>query len=179
MRVIAGNFKRSNLYTLDGDATRPTKDMVKEAFFSSISINNETVFLDLFSGSGAIGIEALSRGAKECVFNDSNREAVKIIEKNLDKFNCKQRVLNLDYKECISKLKNTVFNYIYIDPPYVFNDYETLFNLIEINNITDNNSLIVIEVKKTTDLNNDYNGFELIKEKKYGITKLLYFRKRG
>jgi len=177
MRVIAGKWKRSNLYTLEGESTRPTKDMVKEALFSSIQINNETKFLDLFSGSGSIGIEALSRGANLCVFNDINKDAVKIIESNLNKFNEEQRVLNLDYSECISKLKNTVFDYIYVDPPYSFNEYHLIFELLSKYGLTDNNTLVIVEVKKTTDLETNYNDFKLIKEKRYGISKLLYYRK--
>ena len=88
MRVIAGKYKRTPIKTLEGeDITRPTRDMVKEALFSSIQINNETRFLDLFSGSGSIGLEALSRDAKEVVFNDINKDAVKIINTNLEKVN--------------------------------------------------------------------------------------------
>ena len=75
MRVVAGKYKRSTLLTLDSLATRPTKDMVKEALFSSIYVE-DSLFLDLFSGSGSIGIEALSRGARDVVFNDLSKDAV-------------------------------------------------------------------------------------------------------
>ena len=85
MRVVAGKYKRSTLLTLDSLATRPTKDMVKEALFSSIYVE-DSLFLDLFSGSGSIGIEALSRGARDVVFNDLSKDAVKIIKTNLSKF---------------------------------------------------------------------------------------------
>ena len=79
MRIVAGKYKRKNLITLTGDDTRPTKDMVKEAIFDTIQIKDSDFFLDLFSGSGAIGIEALSRGAYKVIFNDNNIKAVEII----------------------------------------------------------------------------------------------------
>ena len=102
MRIIAGKYKRTPLNTLEGDdITRPTKDMVREALFSSIMIYSDTSFLDLFAGSGAIGLEALSRGAEEVVFNDINREAVKVIGSNLAKVKENRQVMNLDYKDCI------------------------------------------------------------------------------
>ena len=83
MRIIAGKYKRTPILTLEGeDITRPTRDMVKEALFSTINIYSDTSFLDLFSGSGSIGLEALSRGAEKVVFNDCNEKAVKIIHKN-------------------------------------------------------------------------------------------------
>ena len=86
MRIIAGKYKRTPLKTLEGeDITRPTRDMVKEALFSSIMIYSDTTLLDLFSGSGAIGLEALSRGAKDVTFNDVNKDAVRIIKENLKK----------------------------------------------------------------------------------------------
>ena len=105
MRIIAGKYKRTPILTLEGDdITRPTRDMVKEALFSTISVDEDTAFLDLFSGSGSIGLEALSRGAKTVVFNDRNRDAVKIIKANLKKVREEREVYNLDYSDCLSEL---------------------------------------------------------------------------
>lgn len=177
MRVIAGKYKRSNLYTLEGDLTRPTKDMVKEALFSSININENTVFLDLFSGSGSIGIEALSRGAKEVIFNDINRDAVMIIRSNLDKFNENRTVYNLSYKECLNQIK-TQFDYIYLDPPYSFTSYNEIFQLVVDNNLLKDSGIIIVEVRKNVNLDSQIINMELFKEKKYGITKLLYYKRR-
>ena len=173
MRVIAGKYKKSTLKTLDSDSTRPTKDMVKEALFSSILINNESTFLDLFSGSGAIGIEALSRGAKDVVFNDYNKAVVQVIKENLRKFNEDRKVFNLSYDDCLNSL-NTKFDFVFIDPPYAFNEYDNIFSLLSKNNLLNKNSIIIVEVKKDRIL--DINGFSLIKERKYGITKLLYYK---
>ena len=116
MRVVAGKYKRSTLLTLDSLATRPTKDMVKEALFSSIYVE-DSLFLDLFSGSGSIGIEALSRGARDVVFNDLSKDAVKVIKTNLSKFKEDKRVYNLDYLSCLNRLEDK-FDYIFGDIAY-------------------------------------------------------------
>lgn len=178
MRVVAGKYKRTLLNTLEGDATRPTKDMVREALFDSIYICEGDSFLDLFSGSGAIGIEALSRGADYVVFNDINKEAIEVIESNLKKINENKLVLNFDYKECLNHLRNKQFSYIYIDPPYSFKEYETVLELISQNNVLKNEGIILVELRKDVNLNDEYNSIIKFKEKKYGITKLLYYRKK-
>lgn len=178
MRIIAGKYKRTPLVTLEGDLTRPTKDMVKEALFDSLQINDGDSFLDLFSGSGSIGIEAISRGATKVIFNDFNKDAVKIIETNLRKISVEAKVFNLNYEECLFKLNDYPFNYIFLDPPYAFEEYENIFNLINKYNLLLNKGIIIVEVKKTVDLNDEYYGFVKYKEKKYGITKLLYYRKK-
>jgi len=177
LRVIAGKYKRSNLNTLEGDdITRPTRDMVKEALFSSINLYEDDYFLDLFSGSGAIGIEALSRGVNNVYFNDVNKEAYKIIKSNLAKLKEDRMVYNLDYKDCLNKLKDIKFDYIYIDPPYKFNEYENIFSIVKCNAVLNDKGIMIVEVRKDTDLLEEYEGIKLYKEKRYGINKLLYYR---
>ena len=178
MRVIAGKYKRTPIKTLEGeDITRPTRDMVKEALFSSIQIDSETTFLDLFSGTGGIGIEALSRGAKDAVFNDINKQAYKIIQTNLEKVHEDRIIYNLDYQECCKKLQGKAFDYIYCDPPYSFTCYEDLFFYINKYNLLNKKGIMILEVRKDTDLKEEYLGIKLYKEKRYGINKLLYYRK--
>ena len=178
MRVIAGKYKRTPIKTLEGkDITRPTKDMVKEALFSSIVINNETCFLDLFSGSGSIGIEALSRGAKEVIFNDINKDAIKIIKENLDKVKEDRVVYNLGYLDCLDKVSNMKFDYIYCDPPYDFNEYDQIFCTVDKYNLLNKKGIIIVEVRKNIDLCDSYFEIKKYKEKKYGISKLLYYRR--
>ena len=178
MRVIAGKYKRTPIKTLDGeDITRPTRDMVKEALFSSITIYSDSKFLDLFSGTGAIGIEALSRGALDCVFNDVNKKAYKIIAENLNKVHEDRRLFNLDYKLCLEKLNGESFDYIYADPPYAFNEYDELFNLVSKYNLLDKKGIIIVEVNKDTVLNDEYFDICKYKEKIYGINKLLYYKR--
>lgn len=177
MRVIAGKYKRTPIKTLPGeDITRPTRDFVKEAFFSTIDINNETIFLDLFAGSGAIGIEALSRGAKDVIFNDNNLKAVKIINQNLDKVHENRTVYNLDYIDCIKKVADIKFDYIYVDPPYDFLYYEEIFYYLKQYDLLNKQGIIVLEVKKDTQLNDRYFDLVNYKQKIYGINKLLYYR---
>ena len=178
MRVIAGKYKKTPILTLDGeDITRPTRDMVKEALFSSITIYSDTSFLDLFAGSGSIGLEALSRGAEKVVFNDINKDAVKIIRKNLSKVNEERDVYNLDYQECLKKLENEEFDYIYIDPPYKFMDYEDIFYYVGKYNVLKKAGIMIFEVEKKTELNDEYLDFLKFKERRYGINKLLYYRR--
>lgn len=178
MRVIAGKYKRTPIKTLDGeDITRPTRDMVKEALFSSIDIYSDTYFLDLFSGSGSIGLEALSREAKEVVFNDLNKDAYKIIKENLKKVNEDRQVYNLDYQECLKKLEGNKFDYIFCDPPYNFKAYEEIFYYVSKYELLNNKGIIILEVRKDTDLKDEYLNIHKYKEKKYGISKLYYYRK--
>ena len=178
MRVIAGKYKKTPIKTLEGeDITRPTRDMVKEALFSSIQIYSDTKFLDLFSGSGSIGIEALSRGAENVVFNDINKSAVNIIKTNLEKVKEDRVVMNLDYQKCIENLDGNKFDYIYCDPPYKFQAYEDLFFYINKYNLLDKKGIMIVETRKDVDLKEEYLGIRLYKEKKYGISKLLYYRK--
>lgn len=176
MRVVAGKYKRSTLLTLDSLATRPTKDMVKEALFSSIYVE-DSLFLDLFSGSGSIGIEALSRGARDAVFNDLSKDAVKVIKTNLSKFKEDRRVYNLDYLSCLNRLEDK-FDYIFVDPPYAFEEYERIFETVDSLNLYSNNCRIIVEVKKEKELADELFSFEKYKEKKYGISKLLYYRRK-
>ena len=178
MRVVAGKYKRTPLKTIESLSTRPTKDMVKEALFSSIYIDEETSFLDLFSGSGAIGIEALSRGAKEVYFNDLNKDAVNVIKENLLKLKENRVVYNLNYDACLRKLNGNKFDYVFLDPPYAFEEYENVFRLIAEYNLLKDNGKIIVEVKKDVELNDNIYSLNKYKEKKYGISKLLYYRRK-
>lgn len=177
MRIIAGKYKKTPIKTLDGEEiTRPTKDMVKEALFSSIDINSETSFLDLFSGSGSIGLEALSRDAKDVVFNDINKESVRIIKTNLEKVHEDRKIYNLDYQKCLEQLEGNKFDYIYCDPPYKFQFYDDIFLYVNKYELLSKKGIIILETRKDTKINAEYFDYKLYKEKKYGITKLYYFK---
>lgn len=178
MRIIAGKYKRTPLVTLEGDSTRPTKDMVKEALFDSLQVNSGDSFLDLFSGSGAIGIEAISRGANNVVFNDISNDACNIIKSNLNKINEDRVVYNLGYDLCLKRLIGNTFDYIFIDPPYAFEHYDYIFDLIHEYNLLSNKGIIVVEVRKDVNLLDEYHDLVKFKDKKYGISKLLYYRKK-
>ena len=176
MRIIAGKYKKTPLFTLEGNSTRPTRDMVKEAVFSSLQDVEGMRFLDLFSGSGSIGLEALSRGAEDVIFNDTNPEAVKIIRKNLEKVKENRKVYNLDCHECLRRL-DTSFDCIYLDPPYAFEEYYRCLEEIIEGYLLNEKGIIVLEVKKDAEIECP-GSLEIYKEKKYGISKVLYLRRR-
>ena len=170
MRIVAGKYKRKNLLTLETDDTRPTKDMVKEAIFDTVLIKDTDTFLDLFAGSGAIGIEAISRGASKVVFNDLNPKAVNIIKENLNNIKELATVHNEDAFSLVNRLKES-FDYIFIDPPYAFDRYDELIDLIKSNNLLKQGGTLILEVNKDTVINHP-----VFKEKKYGISKVLYVK---
>lgn len=122
MRIISGKAKGTKLYTLEGTNTRPTLDRVKESIFNIIQNDIEDAeILDLFAGSGAIGLEFLSRGARNAVLCDKSKDATEIIKMNVQKTHMEEKtqILNLDFETCLDKVKNRQFDIIYIDPPYV------------------------------------------------------------
>lgn len=170
MRIVAGKYKRKNLVTLETNDTRPTKDMVKEAIFDTIQINDTDTFLDLFAGSGAIGIEAISRGALKVVFNDSNPKAVSIIKENLNNIKELATVYNEDAFNLLDRIKDE-FSYIFIDPPYAFDRYDELIDLIKEKHLLKENGTLILEVNKDTVIKHPVS-----KEKKYGISKVLYVK---
>ena len=113
MRIISGKARGTKLYTLEGENTRPTLDRVKESIFSIIQNQIEGAkILDLFAGSGAIGLEFLSRGAEEAVLCDNSKEAINIIKKNVEKTRMEEnaQILNMHFEDCLNKLKNQQFD---------------------------------------------------------------------
>lgn len=180
MRVISGSLKGRNIEGFNLAGTRPTMDRVKESLFASIQnyIEGATV-LDLFAGSGNLGIEAISNGSDFVYFCDKNSEAVKAINKNLDNFKIKDKALvyNLDYMECLKILLNNKksFDIIFLDPPYAM---EVLSDVIEFalsKNLLKDNGIIVCEVGN--DYLRDYDNLTRIKEKKYGDKYIVVFKK--
>ena len=131
MRVISGKYKGKNLIGFDIDGTRPTMDRVKESLFGIIqNYIKDSVVLDLFAGSGSLGIEALSNGASSCYFFDNNIELINIIKKNTIDMNG-VHIMKSDYKNSLELLKNSniKFDIIFLDPPYklkLINHYDPL-----------------------------------------------------
>ena len=183
MRVIAGSAKRIQLRTIEGLETRPTPDRIKETLFNMIQHElYDTVFLDLFSGSGGIGIEALSRGASKAIFVEQNNKAVTCIRENLrnTRLEDKSIVLQSDGMSALCRLDtNEQVDYIYMDPPYnQLLEKQILEYLFSHPNILDEHSLIIIEASKETDF--DYVnelGFEIIKIKEYKTNKHVFLEK--
>ena len=147
MRVISGTARGTNLETLEGNNTRPTLDRVKEALFNIIQCNIvDANVLDLFSGSGALGIEALSRGAKACIMCDKSYEAIQIINKNIRKTHLeeKAKVIKNDYKKTLELLQGQKFEVIFIDPPYALDiAVSSIKYIIEFNLLADDGIIIL------------------------------------
>lgn len=167
MRVISGKYKGKNIEGFNINGTRPTMDRVKESLFGTIqNYVKDSIVLDLFAGSGSLGIEALSNGAKSCYFVDNGREIKKVLQHNLTGIEGSVFV-DSDYQKSLAsfKAKNIQFDIIFLDPPY----YEHLINnavkLIKEYNLLAPKGIIICEF--VDEEINDY-GYELIKDKKYG-----------
>ncbi len=173
MRIIAGIAKGKKLLAPAGnEITRPTADKVREAIFGSIQfeIANSSV-LDLFAGSGALGIEALSRQAANAVFVDQSKEAITVIHKNLENTGMRNKaeVLHMDFHRALSKLQNR-FDFIFLDPPYKAKLYQPAMQLIRQRALLAENGLLIIE----HDGNTNFDGENVLKIKQYGKTFVTY-----
>ena len=182
MRVIAGKAKRLQLKTLPGLDTRPTTDRIKETLFNMIQSEIYDVnFLDLFAGSGGIGIEALSRGAKYAVFVDSNRKAVDIIKDNLNNTHLSEQseVLNMTAEAALKRLSGKyLFDVVFMDPPYNKGLEIAILNNQNFYDILSDNALIIIEASLETVINPDIiPGFRLNKEKIYKTNKHIFLER--
>lgn len=180
MRVISGILKGKNIEGYNISGTRPTMDRVKESVFSTIqdSIKNSVV-LDLFAGSGQLGIEAISNGSKLCYFIDNNKEATNTIKKNIELLNIKDKsiVLNYDYKKSLNYFKdnNIKFNIIFVDPPYEYDVLDKVISKILEYNLLEKKGILVIE--HTKEIKGDYKDLYLYKAKKYGYKYInIYIR---
>ena len=169
MKITSGLYKYRNIEIPKG--IRPTTEKVREAVFSIIrDWLPGAVVLDLFAGSGAMGLEALSRGASKCYFNEINRQNFKVVSSNVA--NCKAEeasiIENLDYKSCISNKKEKL-DIIIMDPPYEeISYYETAMRLLEESGLIEDGSIVVAEHVYNNKLLENYGKFIKIKEKKYG-----------
>lgn len=182
MRVIAGSAKSLPLKTIKGQETRPTTDRIKETLFNMLSpYLADCRFLDIFSGSGAIGIEALSRGAESCVFVENNREALKCIRENLEFTHLADRatIFGRDAKSSLLSLKGQEpFSIVFMDPPYESNLEDELFACLRDFGLIDGQSLIIVEAKlaKSFDFVEKL-GYEITKEKCYKINKHVFMKR--
>ncbi len=177
MRVISGKYKGKYLQGFDIEGTRPTMDRVKESIFSMIQFEVvDSLFLDLFAGSGAIGIEALSMNAKMCYFIDCNPKAVNTIKKNLNKMEACYKLIKMDCFQALAYFakENISFDIIFLDPPYNFKEKKRLLDYICNKKIIKNNGLVIFEYDDE-DIKTD--KLFLLKHKKYGSKKVDIYRK--
>lgn len=176
MRIISGKYKNKKIDGFDIDGTRPTMDRVKESVFGMIQryIPGSTV-LDLFAGSGSLGIEALSNGCNTCYFVDNNSKSINIIKKNTSNMEEQIYVLKNDYQEALKyfKNKNIAFDIIFLDPPYKMNLINNSLCLIEQYNLLKDNGIIVCEYE----LEKFFSNYHILKEKRYGDKNIIIYKK--
>ena len=180
MRIISGTARGTKLYTLEGDKTRPTLDRVRESLFNILQNDiKDCKFLDLFGGSGAIGLEAASRGAKKVIICDKSKEAIKIINKNIEKTHLKDKinVYNLDYENFLKNVIHEQCDLIYIDPPYDSNYAINALKIILENKLANTNTKIIIETDNEKRILNEIQDIRinLYDKRKYGRAEILFF----
>ncbi len=189
MRITGGDLKKKRLFCPKGLKIRPTTDKVREALFQIISANffddfSELVALDLFSGTGALGIEAISRGVTHCVFVEKSSLSIKYLKRNLRDLGLisKAKIIKKDtYKYLNStEVSGLTYDLIFCDPPYEKGHLQRLINVFEEKNVLlSAKGVLIVEERKSALFNNEQlKLLELVMVKRYGDTKLFFFRKR-
>ncbi len=186
MRVISGLARGTHLISVDEDFVRPTLDRVKESLFNMIQTRiMDANVLDLFAGSGALGIECISRGAKKAFFCDKSPKCINVIKQNLKKtrFEEKTCILNKDFKKCLEILAKDkeVFDIIFVDPPYKLNlAKQAIEKILELNLIS-NDGIIILETdEEERDLENvKHLNVDIIDKRKYGRVSLIFLNSKG
>jgi len=179
LRIIAGDLKGRRLKSLPKSKIRPTSDKVKGSIFNVLrgEVENKMA-LDLFAGSGGLGLEALSRGAKEVVFVDSNEQSVRVIKENLNILNFSDRgkVIKSDGISFLKRFKKSgkKFQLIFCDPPYLKGIAQKVVNLLSELDSLEENGILVLEHHKK-EIFQEVRNLILVKEKKFGDTVISFF----
>lgn len=180
MRVIGGKYRSRVLSEFAGENVRPTSDRAREALFNILSLKIYGArILDLFAGSGALGIESLSRGAKEAIFNDFSKDSISIVKKNLTTLKIaingeEAKVMQSDYLACLEMARGQ-FDLIFIDPPYRFDYGEKTLKKIVQKGLLSENGIAVYE--RDVPFDGEIEGLEKYDERKYGKAYLTFFRR--
>lgn len=174
MRIIAGKYRGRTLAAFKGDAVRPTADRVKESLFQILSarIIGARV-LDLFCGSGALGIESLSRGASEVVFNDMSKDSLALLKKNLERVTESYCIKNQDFRSCLLGAEGK-FDFIFSDPPYKENYLSEILRITAERGLLYPNGLVVYEGEREEEAP---VGWRLSDVRKYGRTYIHFLEK--
>jgi len=181
MRITGGEKGGLRLSSFPSKIIRPTRDMVREAVFNSIGEKViGTSFLDLFAGTGSVGIEALSRGAEKAVFIEKNRKSLPVIKKNIEitDFQGNTMVISDDYERALKKLNNekNVFDIIYCDPPYASDYHSKCLSEVGKGILLAAEGLFVLETFKKNIFPEKPGKLQLMREKLYGETRILYYK---
>lgn len=184
MRVIAGTARSIILKTIEGLETRPTTDRIKETLFNMLQTEiPQCTFLDLFAGSGAIGIEALSRGADCAVFVESNKKAAQCITDNLKRTKLERNaaVYTMDFRNAIRLMEQKyIFDLVFLDPPYHQGIEKEVLRLFSVSRCIDSRTVVIVEAALDTDFSfADEFGFVICKRKEYKTNVHVFLERRG
>ena len=184
MRIISGKFKGKRIVSPKDKATRPLRDLVKESIFNVIKHSNKikiniekSVVLDLFSGSGSFGLEAISRGAKRCLFVENYSNALEVLNKNIKILKCENNC-SINCLDCFSYIENlqnngTKSDLIFLDPPYKERNINVIIEKLLEKNILSKNGIIVIHRHKKDDVKLT-DKLNIIDLRLYGISKIIF-----
>ncbi|MDL2212076.1 16S rRNA (guanine(966)-N(2))-methyltransferase RsmD [Erysipelotrichaceae bacterium OttesenSCG-928-M19] len=182
MNVVRGKYRGLKLATLKNTKTRPTSTKAKEAIFSMLNNHIADVsVLDLFAGSGSLGIEALSNGALRVDFFDKNYEAISIIKENCAKLHDEDyTITKMAYQQALAMMveNNKSYDLIFLDPPYDFRIINDLLKFIITNNLITNNGIIVCELSLDEEILDEVIDYEKYKDKKYSSSRIVMYRRR-
>lgn len=183
MRIIGGKAKGTKLYTLEGKNTRPTLDRVRESLFNILQYKlQEAIFLDLFSGSGACGLEAVSRGVSKAILCDKSKQAVEIIQKNIQKTHMEEKVelYQANFEEVLKMRIKEKLDIIFIDPPYETNYAYQAVKIILENELIKQDSMIIIETDQPKKVKEQLETLEIeiMDERKYGRAHLIFLSQK-
>ena len=181
MRVISGFLKGREIKGYNLVGTRPTMDRVKESIFGTIQNNiKDSIVLDLFSGSGSLGIEAISNGAKYCYFIDNNIEVIKLLNKTISNFKIEDysKIMHFDYKKALLYFRenNIKFDLIFVDPPYKDKIIDEVIQMVLEYNLLNIDGLLILEFQFDL-LKDNYQNLKLIKNKRYNDKYVYIFKK--
>ncbi len=180
MRIVAGTRKGFKLKTLKGLEVRPTLEQVKECIFNMIALEiPDAVVVDMFCGSGNLGLEALSRGAKKCFFIDSSRNALKIVRENLQSLGLgdEAEILRLKLPDALSRFKEMhKASIFFIDPPYGTTLSSEVLKTIAEGKLAKKGSLFIVEHSGKTKIGFNPKSYSLLRERKFGQTEVLILR---
>jgi len=181
MRIIAGKARGKKLLSPESLETRPTLDRVKEAMFSMIQgYILDAIIVDVFAGTGSLGLEAASRGAKEVYLVDKSNVTFPILKKNIENLRFEEfcTPLNMDAYDALRKLHKLgkVFDIIFIDPPYCKDMIPNAIKIIEENNMLDKDGIIVTKIDSIEEIYEGYNKIRLLKSRKYGNTTVCLYK---
>lgn len=175
MQIITGKYRGRKLISLETEKTRPTLARVKESIFAMVREEIlDSVVLDLFAGSGSMGIECISEGAKKVYFVDNNKEAKKILEKNLINVKEDYEIKILDYLDSLKDFKSNgiKFNLVFLDPPYDSVFGEKAIEKLKDLKLLQKDAIIVLEQNCKNCLQNSPDGFIIEKSRQYGIAQV-------